>query len=700
MGSWEENLPWHFKKPKRTEMQEIGKDKCDEGGCQFNACHKDRWHRTICPHFIPCEPAESCIGANRCGTGYTGKKCNKCDQGSFRIDGYCVSCPSDPVLMLVMFLVGALAAAAVFAVISVLKINVGVISIGIDYFQVLSMFGTKKIPWPKSMVVLFDYLSAFSFNLDLAAPDCVGGGVPVYVKWFLTEFIPIGMCIGLAMWTALRVLVLASKLKTELSREKETGSKENKKSSETHSRSSKIKSQMIECIGSAFSMFLSIFYLMYLNLTKKAMDVFNCSPGDPPDDPKNPTLCMDMAPDQICFTPGTWDTGMHTKLIPWSIACVLSYSLAFPTFVWFKFKRHKKEIFDDQVLFAQDRGRSPSTNPNFEFRKRYSGLYKNYKPDKWYWVLIVLTKKLGLCFTALMFKRNPTFQLSVAVMILFWAATMQLTHRPFMSMIERSNIVKEASVRDDARGHRLIRKMSAFGGDVAEIEKAKRQLAMEEKAQLQVSRALKIASKYFVNYNDVESIFLVCSIFVCLSGIMFSSGYFVPKYRQSGSDIMVSFVVMCVGISFIYYCRVIGMEITGQKKYNLAINKSKWQAFQKKAAFHKDVFRTTNDNAKPEEKEAATRIEAAFKGRKSRKELHEKIMREGTEEQKAALKDLEEKRARRLAARAKKEKKRLKRRKSKTGKKSKKRSKSAKKKKKSKKKEKNNNSGERYAGWG
>merc|ERR1712178_585134 len=435
----------------------------------------------------------------------------------------------------------------------------------------------------------------------------------------------------------------------------------------------------------ASSLFLSIFYLMYLNLTKKALDVFNCSPGDPPDDPKNPTLFMDMSPDQICFTPGTWETGMHTKLIPWSIACVLSYSLAFPTFVWFKFKRYKEAIFEDQVLFAQDRGRSADTNPNFAFRKRYSGLYKNYKPDKWYWVLIILIKKLGLCFTALMFKRNPTFQLSVAVMILFWAATMQLRHRPFMIMIERSNIVKEASVRDYERGHRLIRKMSAFGGDAAEVEKAKRQLAMEEKAQLQVSRALKIASKYFVNYNDVESIFLVSSIFVCLSGIMFASGYFTPKYRETSKHVMGYFVVTCIVVSFKYYCYVIGMEITGQKKYNLAINKSKWQAFQKKAAFHKDIFRTTNDNASPEEKEAATRIEAAFKGRKSRRELHEKIMREGTEEQKAALKDLEEKRARRLAARAKKEKKRLKRKKSKSGKKSKKRSKSTKKKKKRKK---------------
>merc|ERR1712000_719806 len=133
---------------------------------------------------------------------------------------------------------------------------------------------------------------------------------------------------------------------------------------------------------------------------------------------------------------------------------------------------------------------------------------------------------------------------------------------------------------------------------------------------------------------------------------------------------------------------------------------------QKKAAFHKEVFRTTNNNASPEEKEAATRIEAAFKGRKSRSDLHEKIMREGTEEQKAALLDLEQRRARREAARVKKEKKRSKKAKQnseKSGSKKKKRSKSGmkKNKKKSEKKKKSrqkstsgDNSGERYAEWG
>merc|ERR1712065_106930 len=72
-------------------------------------------------------------------------------------------------------------------------------------------------------------------------------------------------------------------------------------------------------------------------------------------------------------------------------------------------------------------------------------------------------------------------------------------------------------------------------------------------------------------------------------------------------------------------------------------------------------FRKTNENASPDEKEAATRIEAAFKGRRARQDLHDKIMQNGTEEQKAALSELEERRRRRENARLKKERKRAKR---------------------------------------
>lgn len=150
-------------------------------------------------------------------------------------------------------------------------------------------------------------------------------------------------------------------------------------------------------------------------------------------------------------------------------------------------------------------------------------------------------------------------------------------------------------------------------------------------------------------------------------------------------------------------------KLQDKKKYNLAINKAKWQSFKKKAAFHKDLFRTTNDNASPEEKEAATRIEAAFKGRKSRQELHDKIMENGTEEQKKALRDLEKKRKQREEARIKKEKKRAKRaRKKKKGDRVRRsKSKGGKKKRSKSKKAKNNDmtggrqsSGKRLADWG
>merc|ERR1711907_729535 len=110
--------------------------------------------------------------------------------------------------MLGIFLAGALVAALVMFIIRLLKINVGVISIGIDYFQVLGMFSSQKIPWPRVMMILFDYLSAFSFNLDVAAPECAGGGGPVYVKWFMTQFIPIAILIGLVVYTSIKICFL------------------------------------------------------------------------------------------------------------------------------------------------------------------------------------------------------------------------------------------------------------------------------------------------------------------------------------------------------------------------------------------------------------------------------------------------------------------------------------------------------------
>jgi hypothetical protein len=392
---------------------------------------------------------------------------------------------------------------------------------------------------------------------------------------------------------------------------------------------------------------------------KKAMDIFNCSPGDPPDDPLDPTLFMDIQPDQVCFQPGNWDTGLHVKLIPFAIACVACYGLAFPTFVFFKFYKNKRIIFEDQLLAAQDRGDKEITNPNLAFRKRYSSLYKNFKPDKWYWILLILGRKLAICFVSLMFRRDPIFQLALACSVIFGAFTCQLLHRPYMGMDERADVVLFASKRDFEKGNKLLRKMSAFG-ETEDIEKAKQRLEMEQKAQEVTAQALRDSAKYFVNYNKVESFFMICSIFVCLSGIMFGSGYFNMEYLASQRDALAYMDIFVVVYSLCFFFYVIGMEVIAVKKFRQSKNKAKWQAFQKKAAFHKDILKIDNSNATSEEKQAASKISAAFKGREARKALRARIESEGTDEQKQALKHVEERRIARSEANAMKKKKKKK----------------------------------------
>jgi hypothetical protein len=140
---WEEDYSWHFGRPQRVKEQEVNLDRGLE-----NKCVKDRWHRDVCPYTLPCEPLEACVGDNKCGLGYAGKKCNKCDQGFFRKDGFCLTCPTNPGLVIAMLCVAMLGVGAVFYIIKKLKINIGVISIGIDYFQVLGLFNNPLIPWP------------------------------------------------------------------------------------------------------------------------------------------------------------------------------------------------------------------------------------------------------------------------------------------------------------------------------------------------------------------------------------------------------------------------------------------------------------------------------------------------------------------------------------------------------------------------
>jgi len=138
---------------------------------------------------------------------------------------------------------------------------------------------------------------------------------------------------------------------------------------------------------------------------------------------------------------------------------------------------------------------------------------------------------------------------------------------------------------------------------------------------------------------------------------MFASGYFNMEYlkHQKAALAYADIFVVVYSIAFFFY--VIGMEITAVRNFRTAKNKAKWKAFKKKAAFHNNIMKVNNSNATAEEKQSASKIEAAFKGRQARKALHEKIAKEGTPEQKEKFARIEKKRQERLAKKNGKKKK-------------------------------------------
>ena len=72
-----------------------------------------------------------------------------------------------------------------------------------------------------------------------------------------------------------------------------------------------------------------------------------------------------------------------------------------------------------------------------------------FKPHKFYWVLLILTRKAAIAFTSLMFKKNPSFQLAMALFIMFTSYALQVMNRPYMSMVERPEVIRLAAERGE-----------------------------------------------------------------------------------------------------------------------------------------------------------------------------------------------------------------------------------------------------------
>lgn len=554
-------------------------------------------------------------------------RCGQCNpETHFRLDGVCEPCPDNPWLLPMMLVLIAISAGISMVVLNRYAVNMTILNIGIDYFQVLSLFSRSKTQWPPMMKFTLKYLQFFQLDLDLTGPECIARSWLTFeIKWYIKVLFPAigGVIVALAMtqigltrscsrfkqfgwfrtlqyfvpllaaanvgtllggaffcltmgglsaigWSSrayyfaeraggffglvgaiiglfygwkkrkqmlpnilafnsvialavsglllsittiapqvrlvsdedqFKVIILGYVLPTlgviligafgfyELSRiVRHEGTK-----SEIRKR----KKQELPLKTQIVSMTNTMIYFLYLSITRTAFDIFNCVDTKP----ATGQQYLAAQPLEECYLEG----GVQMKLSIPALLVLIFYCGGFPAYVLTLFTYLRPKILADQTMRAHGRGEDPLTNKNYGVRKMFGKMYMPYQPKYYWWAMIVLGKKFILCYFGIIFRVYPTFQMAMTLGVLFLAFVFQVTHHPFMGMMERAQIVKHEAEET------LVK-------EILRLEKAQMLVRMNGKAyyqmvhknRLQIDEQSKIMAKHHKGLRGYRNTDRIC----------------------------------------------------------------------------------------------------------------------------------------------------------------------------------------------
>ena len=123
----------------------------------------------------------------------------------------------------------------------------------------MAIFANAKVPWPPQVKALFRILSAFNFNIEIVAPECIVPSVSYSQKFSAIAALPLGIAALLVCVYAARFLYKRYFLQ--------------------QSSWALLKAHKPALV----SIMLVVAYFLYLYITRLMLDVFNCAPLSPPD---------------------------------------------------------------------------------------------------------------------------------------------------------------------------------------------------------------------------------------------------------------------------------------------------------------------------------------------------------------------------------------------------------------------------------
>ncbi|KAH8053278.1 calcium ion binding protein [Aureococcus anophagefferens] len=510
-------------------------DKRDDDAIPCDAWHAHR--DTYCYELRPCSPSGACAGNNTCDAGYTDTMCAKCcdvsmaylDDGKtknpecwdggdqllyYRAYGECVECPTNyaprrpaDVRRARLRLRG--------LHVKKKRVDVAVVAIGVDYAQVLSVFATTEIEWPSELQRLYSSLAIFSFDfLDVFPPEC-SISVEYDVQWLAIQFGPLG---------------LAAAARARLFRRSYLVWKYAHKKKEMFKRMRRLK-------GMITSTLLYGFYFIYLYMCENTLDPLNCqriAAEDGATETKREYLSSE--PNEVCWQEGE----MQYSLVP--IAVVFVFLLRCQGRG--RYEEGLTEYLDDVSLT----------------RARLGMLYYRFKPDVPYWILFVVLRKMCMACITLLFHSSASFQLAMLLMVLFTSCVFQMKYLPYLSSSNHDEIFTKYADRIKILHDEEL--SSAAAKDKA-IRMARGKAVGKLTFASMTTRELRdsAAKKLFFEYNTVEGVLLVCSVLVCLVGVMLDSDYVADGRHAYTRKCLTYVTIFVISFSGLYFGAVLWQEI-------------------------------------------------------------------------------------------------------------------------------------------
>ena len=566
-------------------------------------------------------------------------RCGQCNPLShFRLDGVCTPCPEYPWLIPVILAGGSVLMGTAMVLLSRSGVSFVILNIGIDYVQVLSLFSGARVKWPPIMLEVFIYLRIFSLDIDLAAPECFLREVFTFeLKFFFKMSLPLLAMSALMVVVLIVVLkrYLADDQRGNLKRRvrasvgkkkvkntkvrpatRETVAPEQSKTAENKEDGAKIsrerKAEKNEAADSGpeiraggivsrakvgpktkstrlplkkkrrtepqtvqamFSMVISLFvsmtYFLYLIITRAALEIWNCEPTIPP----TGKYFMMAAPEEQCYT----NNNLRDRLLPLANTALLFYTVGFPFVIAIFFKKNEVTIKVDQTHRAHGRNEYKAVNPAYYFSKKFSKLYSPFKPQYYWWCLLIIARKSLLVFCSVMIRTDPAFQLACVLGFMFIMLCIHIEFDPYMHVRERAEIMREEAEKElKAEIHKMH--VMDFLSQLGSTEHAKNAMSTEfakmgetierkqDEMEIQEEIANRLHSRLF-NYNNIELVVLTCSVLVPLLGIMFNTAYLQSPDNESKLWIVTTATILVGSASLIYLLACIVHEIRHTKEF-------------------------------------------------------------------------------------------------------------------------------------